>query len=100
MPDVCMPILSEDRRGQTTSVAAAIVRAAALKVRRFMPRNSAQLLLVGLILLAGMVSLPQEISAGSVTGLGIASALGCGAAWLLWFARPKLSDKHIALLLP
>jgi O-antigen ligase len=65
-----------------------------------MPRNLAQLLLVGVILLAGLVSLPQEISAGSVTGLGIASVLVSGLAWLLWSAHPKLSHRHIALLLP
>src|SRR4051812_19428729 len=100
MPDACMPILSEERRGQTSTVAAAILRAAVLKVRRLMPRNLAQLLLVGVILLAGLVSLPQELSAGSVTALGLASALACGVAWLLWFERPKLSHQHIALLLP
>jgi O-antigen ligase len=65
--------------------------------RRSVP-DAAHLLLFATILVAGLVSLPQETSFGPVTGLGAASALGSAAAWLLWLARPTLSRRHVPTL--
>jgi O-antigen ligase len=62
--------------------------------------SASELLLFATILLAGTVSLPQELSFGSVSGLGAASVLTCCAAWLLWFTRPRLDAAHVKLLLP
>lgn len=70
-----------------------------MNVKTAMP-NAGQILLLGTVLLAGMVSLPQEFDVGPVTGLGAASAAICCASWLLWFARPRLNRIHLPVLLP
>src|SRR5688500_3202195 len=61
----------------------------------------ARLLLYGAILLAGTVSLPQNFSVtGATTALGAASVAICGAAWVLWLARPRVSTAHLSVVLP
>jgi hypothetical protein len=62
--------------------------------------DAPRILLFAAVLFAGLVSLPQEVDVGPVTGLGAASAVSCAAAWVLWFARPRLSREHVPVLLP
>src|SRR4051794_1656121 len=59
-----------------------------------------RLLLFATVLFAGLVSIPQELSLGAVTGLGAVSMLTCGAAWLMWLSRPRLGHAHLAVLVP
>ena len=62
--------------------------------------DAPRLLLFATVLFAGLVSLPQEVDVGPVTGLGAASAACCAAALVLWFMRPCLSREHVAVVLP
>src|SRR5688572_9547462 len=62
--------------------------------------DAPRLLLFAVVLFAGLVSLPQEIDVGPVTGLGAASVMTCAAAWVLWFARPRLGRGHLPIVLP
>lgn len=69
-----------------------------ITTRRFPPM--AWLLLGGIVLLGGMVTLPQKLAVGPISGLGAATMLGCGGAWLLWLARPYFPREQLKLLLP
>ena len=62
--------------------------------------HPSRFLLIGTILLAGLVSIPQMITFGSVSGLGAASAVVCGLALLFWLRRPMFAQLHLPVLLP
>jgi O-antigen ligase len=65
------------------------------------PLEPAGLFLVAAMLLAGLVTIPQErLQLGPVTGGGALTLLICGGAWLLWFVRPYFPPRHIPPLLP
>jgi O-antigen ligase len=59
-----------------------------------------RLLLIGAILVCGLVTLPQSVQFGSVSGLGALTILWCIAAWGFWAARPWLPGEFRAPLLP
>src|SRR5688572_9455711 len=92
-----MPIL---KRETSSRVLCAVARASTCPVTRRPMPDASRLLLYATILFAGLVSLPQEISVGSVTGLGAGSALVCGMAWMLLAMRPRLSRRHVPAMLP
>src|ERR1044072_4594304 len=66
---------------------------------RIMPSTS-RLILLAAVLFAGLVSLSQQISFGSYTGLGVMTMLTCGGAWLLWLSKPRIGREHLPVVLP
>ena len=52
------------------------------------------------MLFSGTVMLPQVVSVGGTSGLGVWTILICAGAWVLWSARPYFPREMASVLLP
>ena len=59
-----------------------------------------RLLLVGVVLVCGTVTLPQRIPLGGVSGLGALTILWCVGVWAVWLGRPYFPAEFARTLLP
>lgn len=59
-----------------------------------------RMLLIGVVLVCGTVTLPQRVWLGGVSGLGALTILWCAAAWSVWLGRPYFPAEFSRPLLP
>jgi O-antigen ligase len=59
-----------------------------------------RLLLIGVMLVCGTVTLPQRIPLGGVSGLGALTILWCAGVWAVWLGRPYFPAEFSRVLLP
>jgi hypothetical protein len=62
--------------------------------------DMARLFLLFVTASAGLVTLPQLLSAGPVSGLAVLSIGFCGIAWVLWLAKPWFPLDRWQVLVP
>ena len=63
-------------------------------------RTDTRWLLFGMLIVCGFVDAVRALGAGSMSGGGAVTLLGCAAVWCSWLARPYLPSVWLKSLLP
>src|SRR5581483_9125813 len=58
------------------------------------------IVMICLLGLCGCVDLLRSVGVGGISGLGLMTIFGCGAAWAAWLARPFLPNDLLKVVLP
>lgn len=62
--------------------------------------DGVQMFLFALLTLSAFADVLRRASAGGISGMGLLTILGCGAAWAMWLSRPFLPNDLLKPLLP
>jgi O-antigen ligase len=62
--------------------------------------DAASAVLFGIVIISGFIDSVRAIPSGGISGGGLVTLAGCGAAWCVWLTRPTLPSYLAKVLLP